>query len=240
MIVITLDMDWAPDLVIDWVADKLVEHNVKATWFVTHASPAVERLRQRSDLFELGIHPNFMIGSTHGNSPEEVLNHCLEVVPEATSMRSHGLAQSTDILAKVIETAKIKTDVSIYLPRMMDVKPVRYNWGGGHLVRMPFIWEDDFEIQKKDSEWELESLLGVDDGLRIFNFHPIHIFLNSDNNYCYEELKGRGLDAVGLSDEGRGFTHSGEGVGDFFDRCIQEVAKRGSYKIAELVNDIAG
>ena len=65
-VVLTLDTDWAPDFVIDFVAKQLVAYQVRATWFVTHASPAVERLSQHSDLFELGIHPNFLPGSTHG------------------------------------------------------------------------------------------------------------------------------------------------------------------------------
>lgn len=35
--VITLDIDWAPDFVIDAVAEQLVQAGVWATWFVTHA-----------------------------------------------------------------------------------------------------------------------------------------------------------------------------------------------------------
>ena len=44
--VITLDIDWAPDYAIDFAAGLLIEAQVRATWFVTHDSPAVERLRQ--------------------------------------------------------------------------------------------------------------------------------------------------------------------------------------------------
>ncbi len=66
---ITLDVDWAPDFMIDAAAQALVDREVKATWFVTHASPAVERLREHPDLFELGIHPNFLAGSSHGATP---------------------------------------------------------------------------------------------------------------------------------------------------------------------------
>ena len=55
---LTFDIDWAPDWMIEEVASILIEHNVKTTWFVTHASPAIDKLRQMPELFELGIHPN--------------------------------------------------------------------------------------------------------------------------------------------------------------------------------------
>ena len=44
-IALTLDVDWAPDFMIDFAAEILVEHGVRATWFVTHDSPALTRLR---------------------------------------------------------------------------------------------------------------------------------------------------------------------------------------------------
>ena len=36
---ITVDIDWAPDIAIAETAKYLIENEVKATWFVTHASP---------------------------------------------------------------------------------------------------------------------------------------------------------------------------------------------------------
>jgi len=92
--VITFDIDWAPDFVIEEVASLLQQKGVRATWFVTHACAAVELLRERSDLFELGIHPNFLEGSSHGKTPMEVLSHLLTVVPEAIGIRSHAVVQS--------------------------------------------------------------------------------------------------------------------------------------------------
>ena len=56
---ITVDIDWAPDIAIAATAKYLIENEVKATWFITHASPEVERLKEYPQLFELGVHPNF-------------------------------------------------------------------------------------------------------------------------------------------------------------------------------------
>ena len=54
---ITFDVDWAPDCAIDFVVDALCKFNVKSTWFITHMSPAIERLMTMPTLFEIGIHP---------------------------------------------------------------------------------------------------------------------------------------------------------------------------------------
>jgi len=189
-LVLTLDVDWAPDFIIDWVADKLIERHVKATWFVTHSSPAINRLREYPDLFELGIHPNFLSGSTHGETISEVLQYCLGVVPDATSVRVHGLAWSSQILEAVMK-AGIKVDVSLFVPYAPCLSPIDFRYSGSSIVRIPFFWEDDFELEKSLPCWQLEPLLRVSSGLKVFNFHPVHIFLNSKSMTKYNELRLR-------------------------------------------------
>ena len=96
--VITIDVDWGPDYMIERMADALIERNVRATWLVTHGSSAIDALRGCPDLFELGIPPNFQPGSSHGSIPEEVADHCMSLVPSARCVRTHGLVQSTRLL----------------------------------------------------------------------------------------------------------------------------------------------
>ena len=45
-VLITLDIDWAPDFMINFVKDILIENNVKATWFITHNSNYVKELEK--------------------------------------------------------------------------------------------------------------------------------------------------------------------------------------------------
>ncbi len=189
MIAITLDVDWAPDFVIDYAAQCLIQKKVKSTWFVTHRSPAVERLRNNPELFELGIHPNFLEGSSHGKTPEEVIRHCTSLVPEATSMRMHSLVQSTPLLGQILSQTDITTDVSLFLPRAPYIRPIEYHWKGRVLLRVPYYWEDDFEMERANPCWELNSLIDDTEGMKVFNFHPIHIYLNSKDMSCYRRLK---------------------------------------------------
>lgn len=191
MICVTLDIEWLSDVVIDFVADILKFHKVPSTWFVTHPSPAVDRLRKAPELFELGIHPNFMASSTHGQSPREVLKHCMSIVPDAVSMRSHGLLQSTSILGEVLTHSPIKIDFSLYLPGCDNLMPFKYRWKDRALVRVPFCWEDDFALENDTPSWSLDVLLSSGSGLRVFNFHPLLIYLNSTDLISYREFRGK-------------------------------------------------
>lgn len=55
---LTFDIDWACDGVLADTIDLVEEADVCATWFVTHDTPLLKRLRENPK-FELGIHPNF-------------------------------------------------------------------------------------------------------------------------------------------------------------------------------------
>lgn len=189
--VITIDIDWAPDFAIDYVAEILIENNVKATWFVTHQSEAIEKLKTREDLFELGIHPNLLENSTHGKTADEVLAHILEIVPGAKSMRTHDLYQSSSFLAKASVDYGIAADLSLFLPRAANLVPHRIKWSGANLWRFPHFWEDDVEMSEDDPIWELSDERLDVPGLRIFDFHPVHIFLNTPKFEYYNDLKQR-------------------------------------------------
>jgi len=58
-VVLTLDVDWAPDFVINVVAEQLVSRGVRVSWFITQQGPAVTRLGYYGELFELGIPAEF-------------------------------------------------------------------------------------------------------------------------------------------------------------------------------------
>ncbi len=187
--ILTFDTDWAPDWVIDDIAQILIEKNVKATWFLTHDSETIWRLREHPDLFELGIHPNMLENSTHGTTEDDVLKHLLEIVPEAISMRTHNLYQSSNFLVKAAKDYGIAIDVSLFLPRAAFLTPHQFKWQDSRLWRVPYFWEDDSEMFEDDPIWELSDKRLTVTGLKIFDFHPIHIILNTDKFEKYVQLK---------------------------------------------------
>ena len=184
---ITLDVDWAPDHVIDAVAAQLIDAQVRATWFVTHASAAVDRLRDHAELFELGIHPNFMAGSSHGVTVAEVIGHCMALVPDARVMRTHGLVQSSRLFSEVLSLSPIRIDSSLMLRRHPGLQAVAQPFEGGVLTRLPVWWEDDIEQIAPDPNWFVTA--PAPPGLRILNFHPVHVMLNGCTPATYAALK---------------------------------------------------
>jgi hypothetical protein len=231
-IAITLDVDWAPDHAIDAVAGHLIERDVRATWFVTHASPAIDRLRERPDLFELGIHPNFAPGSSHGDTPESVLHHCMALVPEARAMRTHGLVQSTGLLTLVRERTPVRVDTSLFLPGAAVLGPIEYPLAPGPIMRVPYLWEDDAEMLKPDPTWDAWGVATGAQGLAVFDFHPIHVVLNSADMRAYEALKRRGLDLTTASDADA-LRADGPGAGTAFAGLLEGLAGSGR-RISEL------
>jgi len=239
-VAITLDIDWAPDHVIDDVAARLIAAGVRATWFVTHASPAVDRLRLHPGLFELGIHPNFLAGSTQGNTPAEILAHCMRLVPDAQSMRTHCLIQSTPLYFDVAEHTPIRNDVSLYLPGHPGLQATTFELPGGTLTRLPFWWEDDYEMLRRVPDWDLVSRTEPGDGLRILNFHPVHIALNSATLDPYRALKSRvqWLRSATPSVIGELSQTACPGTGTAFDAMLSWLSTRGGGSTIAMLADV--
>ncbi|WP_417412076.1 hypothetical protein [Hoeflea sp.] len=235
MCAITLDVDWAPDFVIDDVANLLIEAGVRAVWFVTHDSPAVRRLRTYPELFEIGIHPNFLPGSTHGNSESEVLAHCMSIVPEARMVRTHGLVQTSNLLQRIVAETPVQVDLSLFLPHARNVEPVTYYWEGGEtLHRIPYVWEDDFEIVRPNPDWELSGIMKGNSGLVILDFHPIHVYLNSNSLQPYRIIRALGNLTSVTKSQVDAVVCTGIGVRSAFIRAIEFIRAAPGPSLLEL------
>lgn len=225
---LTIDNDWAPDCAIDTVAQVLRENRIKTTWFVTHMSPAIEHLRDEPELFELGIHPNFLPDSTHGPDIHAVLEHMNSILPDATSMRSHSLVQSGPIMDSVTTDTSITVDSSIFLPEMANIVPVNYLTPHGRLTRVPFFWADDYEMMKAKSNWHLERYKDVA-GVKVLMFHPIHIALNSNdvNSYSHVKASLEDLNNTTADQLAELISNSEEGIHTCFDEIIAYMKNAG-------------
>jgi hypothetical protein len=183
---ITLDLDWAPNFVIYDIVNRLLRYKIKATFFVTHLCPIISLIGEYPDQFELGIHPNFRPDSTQGTTVKEILDYCMYLVPDAVSMRTHSLVQSTPIFKEVMDNTPIKYDVSLFLDRCTHLQPTKFQLGKNYLTRYPYYWEDDIEMGKPGN---VSLSLYPVDGLKIYDFHPLYIYLNCNDFSNYEALK---------------------------------------------------
>ncbi len=182
---ITIDIDWAPEEVIEDTLLLLEEYDVAATLFCTHASGVIDGCN--TNLFEKAIHPNFNFllngEKVNGNNAEEVLDSMLMLYPDAKGVRSHSMTQSSVLLDMFAEKG-LMYDANHFLP-YQPVKPFTL-WNG--LTRIPYNWEDDvhFAYGKKFEEPGFDF---ATDNLLIVDFHPIHLFLNTENAKRYQAAK---------------------------------------------------
>lgn len=190
---ITLDVDWASDEVIDYVSDILLCNKVKATWFITHDSPAIWRLADYPELFELGLHPNFHVDSSQGSDIGQVMGYLRKTLPYSGLIRTHGLIQSTRLLAELVECFGVEVDLSLCLYNTPLITPheLWFAKGGKSLLRVPYFWEDDYELNSPTPCWDFRNERYHRRGLKIFNFHPIHIALNSKDDRAYLAIRGK-------------------------------------------------
>jgi hypothetical protein len=212
---ITFDVDWAPEPAIRMVADLCREAGIKSTWFVTHPSEALREMANEPELFELGLHPNFLPGTTQGSTDSEVLAYGRSLVHNARSLRTHALVQSTHLMRLMAGEFGIRNDVSLFLSETPNLVPHSFYPGDDlpPIVRLPFFWEDDLQTFVPDRSWDIGNARYHVPGLKIFNFHPLFVYLNMDKMADYDKLKsgGKPLNAL-ISEEMAPAIHEGAGT----------------------------
>lgn len=194
-IFLTFDIDWAHDEIINDTIDIVEKVGVSATWFITHNTPVLSRLRANPK-FELGIHPNFnslLEGDlSNGNSIRSIIENLLGIVPEAKSLRSHSLVTNTKLLQMMPEY-RLTHESNLYIDRhsLNNITPLRI-WN--NIIRVPHSFEDDLFLLTQNSfqlsfTSYMTNYINEDQYIRILDFHPIHIFLNTENIIRYESTR---------------------------------------------------
>ncbi|MCA9523213.1 MAG: hypothetical protein KC609_19690 [Myxococcales bacterium] len=176
----SFDLDWAPDFMLADFRQLLIETRIPATIFYTHESPECRKLQSLASC-EVGIHPNFF----KPEPPDEVLDALLAAFPAARGVRNHVLYYHSRLLP-LFHRRQIR-----YLSnelRFLEAGLVpHYDWSG--LARLPLFWEDDVHMIYFDRDVSLQRLELQRPGLKVFNFHPVHLYLNSREMAYYTEHK---------------------------------------------------
>jgi hypothetical protein len=232
---IIFDIDWAPDFMVRLCMDICRRYGTAATFFATHPSDTLLEI-ESDPLFELGIHPNFMSGSSHGNTLEEVMDYCQRLVPNARSMRTHGLYQHTRLFQLILSSyPKIKTDVSFFLPAHANLAPVEWCFGDKNrkLVRLANFWDDYYSAGLPEYNWQMEE--APSNGIRIFSFHPVHVAMNTETLAGYEAVRRRGHIADMAPDGVEAISNkSNRGSRSFLQRLVANRRNYPFYKVSEL------
>lgn len=219
---LTFDIDWAPDSSIALVGSLLDKANVSATFFATHESDVLQDVIR--DGHEIGIHPNFLAGTTQGNDPVSIISNLLDLFPDAKAIRTHSLVQSSPLLFEIFSAfPQLRLDMSILTHRLPHVGRFEWNHEEVSFDRINFNWEDDAAFFDKNFDWGAFYFPG---DVNIYNFHPIHVHLNSIGLSNYKKLKDRMRVPLNLVDDGliAEFTGDEPGTRDFLKALLKSNA----------------
>lgn len=212
---LTIDIDWAHDAVVADTLALVAEAGVAATWFVTHATPVLADIRA-TPRQELGLHPNFnpLLDGARDNA-RDILQRIRDVVPEATSVRSHSLTRSSRLAVLFCEQG-MSHESNYFVPPSAGerIKPWR-DFSG--LLQVPIRWEDDVPLLDPKIG-EPVAHLGRLAPLTV-DFHPIHLFLNTVTIADYEAARPYAQDPAALVERRRS-----PGSGGSRDRLIALLA----------------
>lgn len=183
-ILFTCDIDWAPEAVIVDTLELFKKFNMKCTLFATHPSKTL--FQSDGALFELGIHPNFnpLFEGQSKKTAEDIVRDLLRIYPKAKGVRSHTLTQNSKLI-DLFARCGLVYDANLFLPYQKISAPFKL-WNG--LKRVQFNWEDDVHFLYKRSFKE-SGLDFKSSELNILNFHPVHIFLNTESSKRYEQAQ---------------------------------------------------
>lgn len=177
-IFISFDVDWASEEMLEFVIGILKKYNVGATFFATHDSDILKSLDSHN--FEIGLHPSYM----NTREIDNQITDLKQIYPNAIGERSHGLYFGSTFVKSWLKH-DIKYDSNISLPFQSYILPHMHCSG---LYRIPYFWDDSvhvsygYDFNWNRIKWDLP-------GLKIFSFHPVHIFYNTDTPEFYQNIK---------------------------------------------------
>jgi hypothetical protein len=173
VVVLTIDTDWAPEPCLADTFSMLRQAEVPATIFAT------------SDVdpdflggFDVGIHPNFQGPAQDTIAIKAELSRLTKQFPMATAVRSHALVWSSrhyNVLPEDFEQLRITSNYLMF--RQPAIRPFVSQ---ADTVELPIFWVDDLCVYLDDRiDVDANLALLEEPGLKVFAFHPFHVYINS-------------------------------------------------------------
>lgn len=180
-LLVTIDIDWACESAIEETLGYLKDLKIKPTVFTTHNSKAIEQVL---GTIEVGLHPNFTPGSSHGQTIDEVVRYVTDLPHNMAAFRCHRFFTCNTSKQALLEagmriSSNTCTDLEI-LPTFKD----RFN-----MLEIPVFLEDGGYLWRKHPlvlDQTLQDKLSMD-GYKVILIHPMHFSLNTPNfEYMYD------------------------------------------------------
>lgn len=178
---LTIDTDWAPAPVLEDTLALLDAHGQPATVFCTslYESPRLQR-------HEAALHPNYFAAM---GDEEQCLRRLLAWYPQAVGVRAHSLMLHGRLLTQTYPSLGLRYSSDYLMPYQEDIRPFRIF----DLWQLPIYFSDITWLRLREGgRGEAPAPARcptTGDGLRVFCFHPVHVYLNTPNVEYYERCK---------------------------------------------------
>lgn len=219
----TMDTDWASEYAIEKTIAMYSELGIKPTVFATNKSYIIEESARRK-IIDVGIHPNFVNGSSQGNTDREIIQYCIDNIPKTQAFRCHRWYAVNDIYDLLYDQgfryeSNQCTDLDL-------VSPYIHRSG---MICFPVFMEDGaYILHERSLKFSDVQYFFEQDGLKIINIHPMHFMLNTPYFSYTRNVKDsvsrekwNQLDEDSISK----LRFSGRGISDFI-RELTEYATR--------------
>ncbi len=163
---------------------------------------------------EIGVHPNFNEATLA--QYESKLNDLLALYPRARGVASHAMMSSTPLL-ELFKRAGLQYDRNLLFYKQTPARAF-YHYNG--LLRLPIFWEDDIWFsQEPETPFVPETLLEKQFHY-LYNFHPVHLYLNTASAAHYASCKPHYHNPRALQRR----RHTGYGVYSYFMDLVDSIA----------------
>jgi hypothetical protein len=217
-VILTMDIDWAPEYATQKVLDLVSSSGLNITAFATHRSPL---LLDSEQFVEIGLHPdNTRPHPKYGFTRK--ISDLLEIYPKSQGIRCHRnfFGQNISDLARA---SNLKYDASTILWKQPFAQ-IYLDYNG--LVKIPYTWEDGIHLDL-NLPLNIEQLDFNSPGLKVFNVHPMLIYLNAPSDELRRRLT-RGIKDLTVAPEHLFSSHvfNGYGVQSFYKDFLGEIVSR--------------
>jgi hypothetical protein len=227
----TTDIDWASETVLKIFYEQMELSRIWPHTFVTHKSDVVDSLVQEKKI-ETGIHPNFLQGSSHGDSFIEVIENCLKIVSQSWIYRSHRAFSVTDTSHLLKEKYGHKASSNVVTILQENIQPILHESG---MIEFPIFFEDGTHLYNKlDLNINRYIEKFTSPGIKIINMHPMNFVINpSTINYMRSIKDTLSREAYNnLSyDEILKYRNKERGIADL---CIEVINLSKNFRVVKL------
>lgn len=182
--------DWASESMLEFTINYFESRNIKLTPYITNPSEIIKTHYSGKKSKYVGLHPNFLPNSSHGSNYFEITEYITKLWPDARSYACHCFydnIRTTDLLFE----KGLKYDSNLCLHLQPNIVPLNHCSGS---IRFPVFFEDDIYARYKGN-WSFSGIQTHFEtpGLKLINFHPIHICLNTPDFEFYNSTKQKDL-----------------------------------------------